>query len=95
MIDLRNSPYFRISSETWAFFKTSLPVQSNDYYWDKVLTDAETIINKYAGTPQAEFAKDQVFSVVNELDRIRKAGDFASLSKPDPAARKPLQRAEN
>lgn len=90
MIDLRNSPYFRINAEVWQFFKTSLLVQSNDYYWDKVLTDGEAITKKYAKTPQAEFAKDQVFSVINELDRVRRAGNFDSLKRPTPEG-KPLQ----
>ena len=84
MIDLRNSVYFQISSETWSFFKSSLPVQSNNHYWDKVLADGEAITKKYAKTPQAEFAKDQVFSVINELDRVRRAGSFASLKPPEP-----------
>lgn len=94
MIDLRNSPYFRINAEAWQFFKASLPVQSNDNYWDKVLTDGEAIIKKYAKTPQAEFAKDQVFSVVNELDRIRKAGNFNSLKRSGTEG-KPLQRLKS
>lgn len=92
MIDLRNSAYFQISSETWSFFKSSLPVQSNDRYWASILAEGEKITKKYEGTPQAEFAKDQVFSVINELDRIRKAGSLESFRKPDQAARKPLQR---
>lgn len=90
MIDLRNSAYFQISSETWSFFKSSLPVQSNDRYWASILAEGEKIVKKYESTQQAEFAKDQVFSVINELERIRKAGSFTSLKPPEPEE-KPLQ----
>lgn len=92
MIGLRNSIYFQINAETWQFFKQALPVQGNDRYWASILAEGEKITKKYKDTPQAIFAKDQVFSVVNELDRIRKAGSLESFRKPDQAARKPLQR---
>jgi hypothetical protein len=36
-------------------------------------------VKKYEDTQQAQFAKDQVFTVVNELERIKKAGGFDSL----------------
>ena len=79
MIDLRNSIYFRISSEVWNFFKQSLPIQNSDQYWASVLEEGERISKKYEDTAQATFAKDQVFTVINELERIRRAGSFDSL----------------
>ena len=90
MIDLRNSIYFQINAETWQFFKQALPVRNNDNYWASILAEGEKITKKYEGTPQAEFAKDQVFSVINELDRVRRAGNFDSLKRPTPEG-KPLQ----
>lgn len=79
MIDLRSSIYFQISAETWQFFKSSLPVQDNDRYWASILTRGEEIVKKYEDTAQATFAKDQVFTIINELERIKRAGSFDSL----------------
>ncbi len=79
MIDLRNSIYFRISSEVWNFFKQSLPIQNSDQYWASVLEEGERLARKYEGTAQSEFARDQIFAVINELERIRRAGSFDSL----------------
>lgn len=79
MIDLRNTIYFEINAETWNFFKSSLPVQDNDRYRASILTRGEEIVKKYEDTAQATFAKDQVFAVVSELERIKKAGGFDSL----------------
>lgn len=79
MIDLRSSIYFEINAETWNFFKSSLPVQDNDRYWASILTRGEEIVKKYEDTQQAQFAKDQVFAIIGELERVRKAGSFDSL----------------
>lgn len=82
MIDLRNSIYFQINAEAWNFFKSSLPAQNSDQYWASVLAEGERLARKYEGTAQSEFARDQIFAVVNELERIRKAGSFDSLKRP-------------
>ena len=79
MIDLRNSIYFTISTEVWNFFKQSLPVQDSDHYWNEILIKGEELVKKYEGTAQATFAKDQIFTIINELERIKKAGSFDSL----------------
>lgn len=79
LIDLHNTIYFRISVETWNFFKQSLPIQNSDQYWASILTRGEEIVKKYEDTAQATFAKDQVFTIINELERARRAGSFDSL----------------
>lgn len=79
MIDLRNTIYFEINAEVWNFFKQALPIQNSDQYWASILTRGEEIVKKYEDTAQATFARDQIFAVVNELERIRKAGSFDSL----------------
>ena len=79
MIDLRNSIYFAISTAAWNFFKQSLPVQDDDRYWNEVLTKGKEIVTKYENTQQSQFARDQIFAVIGELERIRKAGSFDSL----------------
>jgi hypothetical protein len=82
LIDLRGSIYFQINAEAWNFFKSSLPAQNSDQYWASVLAEGERLARKYEGTAQSEFARDQIFAVVNELERIRKAGSFDSLKRP-------------
>lgn len=79
LIDLRSSIYFEINATVWNFFKQSLPIQNSDQYWASILTRGEEIVKKYEDTAQATFAKDQVFAVVSELERIKKAGGFDSL----------------
>lgn len=79
MIDLRNTIYFEINAETWNFFKQSLPIQNSDQYWASILTRGEEIVKKYENTQQSQFAKDQVFAIISELERIRRAGSFDSL----------------
>lgn len=79
LIDLHNTIYFRISVETWNFFKQSLPIQNSDQYWASILAGGERIVEKYKNTQQSQFAKDQVFTIINELEHIKKAGSFDSL----------------
>lgn len=79
MIDLRNTIYFEINAETWNFFKQALPIQNSDEYWASILAEGERIVEKYKNTQQSQFAKDQVFTIINELEHIKKAGGFDSL----------------
>lgn len=79
MIDLRNSIYFEINAAVWNFFKQAMPVQSDDQYWASILTEGKKIVEKYENTAQAAFARDQVFVIFDELERLRKAGSFDSL----------------
>lgn len=81
MINLKDSPYREIYSQCWQFFKQALPVQDNDRYWGEILTEGEKVVKKYENTQQSQFARDQIFAVVNELERIRKAGSFDSLKR--------------
>lgn len=83
LIDLRNSIYFTISTEVWNFFKQALPAQSDDQYWASVLAEGERIAKKYEDTAQATFARDQVFAIINELERIKRAGSFDSLKRSE------------
>lgn len=78
-MDLRNSIYFQINAEVWNFFRQALPVKDDDRYWNEILKKGEEITKKYEDTAQATFARDQIFAVVNELERVRKAGSFESL----------------
>lgn len=79
MIDLRGSIYFQINAEAWNFFKSSLPAQNSDQYWASVLAEGERLARKYEGTAQSEFARDQIFAVVNETNWNAFARQAASI----------------
>lgn len=79
MIDLRNTIYFQVNAEVWNFFKEALPVRDDDHYWNEILIEGEKLAKKYENTQQSQFAKDQIFTVIGELERIRKAGSFDSF----------------
>lgn len=81
MMDLKNTNYWKICGDAFNFLKQSLPVQDKDEYWDQVIHEADVIFKKYENTDEKDFAKDQVLSVVNELDHIyqrkRKRGELS------------------
>lgn len=88
MTDLKNSPYWTICGQCWQMLKASLPARNDQSYWDEVITRGESITRAYIGTPFYDFAVSQASSVIDELDRLAKAGKLESFQKPD---EKPLQ----
>ena len=80
MADLKGSEYFHICGEAWQFFKSCLPVQKSQCYWDRVISEGNALAKRYEGTQFYDFATAQVTSYINEIDRLSKAGSFQSLS---------------
>lgn len=78
-MDLKNTPYWQIYADVFTFFKSSMPVRNDDPYWQQVVDNADALYRKYEKADQAEFAKTEIFSVIDELERIykRKRGDQA------------------
>lgn len=66
----RIETYREIYSDVWRLFKASLPVKNTDEYWDDLINKSSCLTVKYNDEPYAEFAKEQVIAVVNELERI-------------------------
>lgn len=87
--------YFEINRDIWNLFKNAQPIGSTDAYWNKLLNDANAIEQRYSKTSACEYCRALLLATINEIDRLSKCGDFESFKKPDQAARKPLQRAEN
>lgn len=72
MMDLKGTNYWKICGDCFNFLKQSLPVQEADEYWDHVVHEADVIFRKYENTDEKDFAKDQVLSVITELEHIYK-----------------------
>lgn len=87
MINLKDSPYWEIYSQCWQFFKESLPARSDQAYWNDAVKRGESITSQYAGTRYYDFALAQTTAVIDELNRLARAGKLESF-KPE---EKPLQ----
>lgn len=72
MMDLKGTNYWKICGDVFNFLKQSLPVQDEDEYWETIVDEANQIYEKYKQTDEQEFAKKQIFSVLDELERIWK-----------------------
>lgn len=73
-MDIGKSEYFQICSQTWKFFKESLPIRNDQAYWNDVLHRGEAIIKAYKGTTYYDFASAQLASYINEIDRLSRKG---------------------
>lgn len=78
-MNLNNTVYFAINRENWNFFKSAIPVENTDAYWDRILKDGESICKKYEGTAQGEYCKAIIQATVNEIDKLSKLGCLESF----------------
>ncbi len=63
---------YEVITDCWKFLKENYRVEDSDDYWKKVIEESNKLYEKHGKT---EFAKEQISSVVNELDRyFRKNG---------------------
>ncbi len=69
-MDFKDSIYWQIYGDIWSFHKNYADVQTDDSYWDSVVSECGSICKKYMGKPENEFAKSLVLNVVDELERI-------------------------
>lgn len=81
MMDLKGTNYWKICGDCFNLLKQFLPVQEDDEYWETVVDEANQIYEKYKQTDEQEFAKKQIFSVLDEFERIwkkqRKRGELS------------------
>ena len=73
-MNMRDSPYWGIFRDVWGFFKTFAEVQETDEFWERLMSEAETVYRRYENAPQAGFARSLILSAVNEIDRIYREG---------------------
>lgn len=60
---------YEVVTDCWKFLKEHCRIEDSDDYWQKVLDESNKLYEKHGKTA---FVKEQVVSVVNELDRYFK-----------------------
>ena len=68
-MNLKGTVYWDVFTDVWQLFKKHIDGQRTDEYWQNVTDDARALGKKYADTPQYQFAKDLIFSILSELER--------------------------
>lgn len=71
-MDLKGTIYWSIYRDVFALMKDLMPAQTTDQYWDTATEKAEALCRKYENTEEESFARAQIMSVLNELDRLGK-----------------------
>ena len=61
---------FQYFGDVWTFFKKYYHVRPDDDYWDAVVEEGSSIVQKYNNLP---LCKDLVLAVISELERKEKA----------------------
>ena len=71
-MDMRNSIYWQIFSDTWSFFKSHMPPPDVDdsEAWDEITGEIGNLMDTFRPLPQGPFAVALFVSVLDELDRL-------------------------
>lgn len=78
MTDEEKKKYYQVVADCWKLFlKYGSPVEAQQY-WENLSEDARTIAQRYGEQP---FVKEQLFSVLNEIDRLHERSRYASKEK--------------
>lgn len=72
MTDFKNTVYWKIYGDVFAFHKKFAEVREDDPYWQQVVDGAGAIHKRYESVPEGEFAKQLILTVLDELERIYK-----------------------
>ena len=72
MTDFKQTVYWKIYGDVFAFHKKVAEVQESDEYWSAVVDEASALYKKYENIPEKEFAKQLILTVLDELERIYK-----------------------
>lgn len=72
MIDFKNTVYWKIYGDVFAFHKKFAEVREDDEYWERVVNASGEVYEKYKTLPEGEFAKQLILTVLDELERIYK-----------------------
>ena len=72
MTDFKNTVYWKIYGDVFAFHKKFAEVQESDEYWSAVVDEASALYKRYESVPEKEFAKQLILTVLDELERIYK-----------------------
>ncbi len=72
MTDFKDTIYWQIYGDVFAFHKKYVEVKEDDEYWRQVICEASMLDKKYENLPEKEFAKQLILAVLDELDRLAK-----------------------
>ena len=72
MTDFKNTVYWKIYGDVFAFHKKFAEVREDDPYWQQVVDGASAIHKRHESVPEGEFAKQLILTVLDELERIYK-----------------------
>lgn len=72
MTDFKNTVYWQIYGDVFAFHRKYAEVREDDSYWSAVVDEASALYKKYENIPEKEFAKSLILCILDELDRIHK-----------------------
>lgn len=70
MTDFKQTVYWKIYGDVFAFHKKFAEVQESDEYWSAVTNEASALYRKYENVSEKEFAKQLLLTVLDELERI-------------------------
>ena len=71
-MNFKDTVYWQIYADVFAFHKKFADVREGDEYWSAVVDDASTLYKKYESLPEKEFAKNLTLDILNELKRVYK-----------------------
>ena len=72
MTDFKNTVYWKIYGDVFAFHKKFAEVREDDSYWSAAVDEASALFKRYESVPEGEFAKQLILTVLDELERIYK-----------------------
>lgn len=71
-MNFKETVYWQIYADVFAFHKKFADVREDDEYWSAVVDDASALYKKYESLPEKEFAKNLILDILEELDCIYK-----------------------
>lgn len=70
MTDFKNTVYWKIYGDVFAFHRKYAEVKEDDEYWQQVVDEASVLYKKYESVSEKEFSKQLILTVLDELERI-------------------------
>lgn len=70
MTDFKQTVYWKIYGDVFAFHKKYAEVREDDLYWSSLVDEASELYGKYENVSEKEFAKQLILTVLEELERI-------------------------
>lgn len=69
-MNFKDSIYWQIYGDVFAYHKKYADIQESDKYWDSVVSEGISVYKKYGNKQEGEFAKQLMLCVIDELERV-------------------------